>query len=154
MLFSCCYNIWIYIYIPYVFFSFRWSSTAFVPIVPMGSGFAPCIEDWKPEDQPSHSEVWKPIFEMEIFKKNWATFKTHRLVDRDPYNGFIISLSQYWTLKTKKCLNGVTFSLLNIRHPKKFKPFSHWPSKVTFHYTGWLIGILIMVYYGLLQSPY
>ena len=28
----------------------------------------------------------------------------------------------------KKSLN-LTFSLLNIRHPKKFKPFSHWPSK-------------------------
>ena len=28
----------------------------------------------------------------------------------------------------KKSLNGL-FSLLNIRHPKKFKPFSHWPSK-------------------------
>ena len=28
----------------------------------------------------------------------------------------------------QKSLNGL-FSLLNIRHPKKFKPFSHWPSK-------------------------
>ena len=29
----------------------------------------------------------------------------------------------------KKSLNGL-FSLLNISNPKKFKPFSHWPSKV------------------------
>ena len=28
----------------------------------------------------------------------------------------------------KKSLNGL-FSLLNICNPKKFKPFSHWPSK-------------------------
>ena len=34
----------------------------------------------------------------------------------------------------KKSLNSL-FSLLNIRHPKKFKPFSHWPSisKYGFH---------------------
>ena len=36
----------------------------------------------------------------------------------------------------KKSLNGL-FSLLNIRHPKKFKPFSYWPSK---------IGIIINLY--------
>ena len=36
-----------------------------------------------------------------------------------------VSLSQ-WTLKKTVW---TLFSLLNIRHPKKFKPFSHWPSK-------------------------
>ena len=34
----------------------------------------------------------------------------------------------------KKSLNGL-FSLLNIRHPKKFKSFSHWPSKQLVHET-------------------
>ena len=44
-----------------------------------------------------------------------------------------LSLSQ-WTLKKKVW---TLFSLLNIRHPKKFKPFSHWPSKNCWFIREW-----------------
>ena len=38
--------------------------------------------------------------------------------------GYLTHSAVRTTLKKKSRLNGLTFSLLNIRHPKKFKPFS------------------------------
>ncbi len=54
-----------------------------------------------------------------------------------------------WTWK-KSRLNGL-FSLLNIRHPKKFKPFSHWPSKfpILVFFGGWAVSFREMLSYAL-----
>ena len=41
-------------------------------------------------------------------------------------------LAVQWTLKKKPFERLILFSLLNIRHPKKFKPFSHWLSECRF----------------------
>ena len=58
----------------------------------------------------------------------WRVFKIYHCL-RLPKDLF--SLSQ-WTLKKKVW---TLFSLLNMRHPQKFKPFSHWLSEFSLRQT-------------------